>query len=174
MQRAHKIELDPTVKQIQYFTRACGVSRFTWNWGLAAWGKLYRVGGKTSGLGIRVLVEGALGLASSTTLNPGILKESLEYAVKMAKATRGCIEKVTLAPVKPLRVSAESPWEKSPSDLADEEFISYSDHFDEAVHPVHPFLENHQSRYSFLRFFRFSTSSDSGDCRSFSFISMSS
>jgi putative transposase len=49
MHRSHKIALDPTVKQAQYFQRACGVSRFAWNWGLAAWGTLYRQGLKPSG-----------------------------------------------------------------------------------------------------------------------------
>jgi putative transposase len=53
MNRAHKIVLDPTVKQAQYFAQACGVARFTWNWGLAAWGSLYRAGQKPSGLGLK-------------------------------------------------------------------------------------------------------------------------
>ena len=77
--------------------------------------------GKASGLGIGVLVEGALGLASSTTLNPRILRERLRYAVKMAKTAKGSIETVTLAGVQPVMVSVESPWEKSPSDVSDEE-----------------------------------------------------
>ena len=33
MKTAHKIELDPTVKQARYFVQACGTDRFTWNWG---------------------------------------------------------------------------------------------------------------------------------------------
>jgi len=77
--------------------------------------------GMVLGLGVRVLVEGALGLASSTTFNPRILRESVEYAVKMAKASKGSIETVALAEAKPLRVSAESPWKKSPNDFSDEE-----------------------------------------------------
>jgi putative transposase len=51
--RAHKIALDPTVRQAQYFVRACGVSRFAWNWGLTTWDKLYRAGEKPSGLGLK-------------------------------------------------------------------------------------------------------------------------
>ena len=31
-ERAHKIELKPTNKQKTYFFKACGISRFTWNW----------------------------------------------------------------------------------------------------------------------------------------------
>jgi len=41
MQLAHKIALKPTHKQIRYFRKACGVARFTWNWGLAEWGRQY-------------------------------------------------------------------------------------------------------------------------------------
>lgn len=79
--------------------------------------------GKVSGLGIRVLVEGALGLSSSTTLRPKILGEGVEFAVKMAKAAKSSIETVTLAEAKPIRVSVESPWKKSPSDVSDEEKV---------------------------------------------------
>jgi len=32
---AHKIALDPTVKQRIALAKACGVARFTWNWALA-------------------------------------------------------------------------------------------------------------------------------------------
>ena len=39
---AHKIELKPKNKQKTYFKKACGVSRFAWNWGLAAWEKSYQ------------------------------------------------------------------------------------------------------------------------------------
>jgi putative transposase len=34
---AHKIALDPPQEQAVYFARACGVSRFAWNWALAPW-----------------------------------------------------------------------------------------------------------------------------------------
>jgi putative transposase len=59
MQRAHKIALSPTSTQVDYFIRACGVARFTWNWGLVAWGKLYRTGMKPSGLGLKKLFNSA-------------------------------------------------------------------------------------------------------------------
>ncbi len=55
MQRAHKIALDPTVIQARYFTRACGVSRFTWNWALAEWKCQYEEGGKPNGLELKRL-----------------------------------------------------------------------------------------------------------------------
>ncbi len=33
----HKICLEPTIKQEQYFRKACGTARFTWNWALNEW-----------------------------------------------------------------------------------------------------------------------------------------
>ncbi len=40
--RAHKIRLHPTPEQEEYFRRAAGVSRFTYNWGLDAWQKQHQ------------------------------------------------------------------------------------------------------------------------------------
>lgn len=45
----HKIRLDPTVEQEVYFRKACGVARFTWNWGLAKWEQYYKEGKKVDG-----------------------------------------------------------------------------------------------------------------------------
>ena len=39
---AHKIELIPTTAQQEYFARACGVSRFAYNWALANWNSQYK------------------------------------------------------------------------------------------------------------------------------------
>ncbi len=49
----HKIRLDPTCKQENYFRQACGVSRFTWNWALAEWKKQYDAGKKPNGLDLK-------------------------------------------------------------------------------------------------------------------------
>ena len=38
---AHKIRLDPTSDQIQYFKRASGTARLVWNWALAEWNRQY-------------------------------------------------------------------------------------------------------------------------------------
>lgn len=38
---AHRIALDPNNVQATYFARACGVSRFAYNWALEQWGKQY-------------------------------------------------------------------------------------------------------------------------------------
>lgn len=49
----HKIQLDATCKQQKYFRQACGVARFTWNWGLAEWKKQYEAGQKPNGIGLK-------------------------------------------------------------------------------------------------------------------------
>ena len=42
MKLAHKIELIPNQAQCEYFAKACGVSRFTYNWALANWNSQYQ------------------------------------------------------------------------------------------------------------------------------------
>ena len=46
MIRAHRIRLNPTLEQANYFARAAGTSRFVWNWALAQWNRQYAAGGK--------------------------------------------------------------------------------------------------------------------------------
>ena len=46
MMRAHKIELVPTLEQETYFRKACGTSRFAYNWGLQRWNEMYAAGEK--------------------------------------------------------------------------------------------------------------------------------
>ena len=51
---SHQIKLNPNKAQMEYFAKACGIARFTWNWGLAEWNKQYEAGQKPSGLGLKV------------------------------------------------------------------------------------------------------------------------
>src|SRR5690348_2864731 len=51
---AHKIALDPTVKQRIYFARAAGASRFVYNWALAEWKQQYKAGGKPNGNSLKI------------------------------------------------------------------------------------------------------------------------
>ncbi len=46
MIKAHKIRLNPTPEQAQYFTKAAGTARFCFNWALAEWKQQYEAGGK--------------------------------------------------------------------------------------------------------------------------------
>jgi putative transposase len=45
---AHKIRLDPNDRQITYFSKACGVARFAYNWALTEWKRLYEAGEKVN------------------------------------------------------------------------------------------------------------------------------
>jgi len=47
---AHKIELKPNNKQLTYFKKACGISKLSWNWGLAKWEEYYKSGEKVDGM----------------------------------------------------------------------------------------------------------------------------
>ncbi|MBF0390899.1 MAG: helix-turn-helix domain-containing protein, partial [Desulfamplus sp.] len=50
---AHKIELNPNNIQANFLARTCGVSRFTYNWGLAEWKRQYEAGLKPTGFGMK-------------------------------------------------------------------------------------------------------------------------
>ena len=50
---AHKIALDPTVKQRIAFARAAGVARFTWNWALAEYERQRKAGKKPTALKLK-------------------------------------------------------------------------------------------------------------------------
>ena len=39
---SHKIELSPNNKQATYFSKASGVARFAYNWGLENWKSQYK------------------------------------------------------------------------------------------------------------------------------------
>src|ERR1700729_1513978 len=49
----HKIELNPNNKQVTYFTKACGIARFSYNWALNEWQKQYAAGDKSSEISLR-------------------------------------------------------------------------------------------------------------------------
>jgi putative transposase len=53
MIKAHKIRLNPTPEQRNYFARAAGTARFTYNWALAEWQRQSEAGGKPSALALR-------------------------------------------------------------------------------------------------------------------------
>ncbi len=53
MHLTHKIALRPTAEQADYFQRAAGTARFTWNWALAEWGRQYAEGSKPSAMALK-------------------------------------------------------------------------------------------------------------------------
>lgn len=48
--RTHKIRLKTNKTHRTYFNQACGIARFTWNWGLERWEKAYQSGEKPNAL----------------------------------------------------------------------------------------------------------------------------
>ena len=53
MIKAHKIRLNPTPEQANYFARAAGTARFVWNWALAEWNRQYEAGEKPTALKLK-------------------------------------------------------------------------------------------------------------------------
>jgi len=53
MIKAHKIRLNPTPEQANYFARAAGTTRFVWNWALAEWNRQYEAGEKPTALKLK-------------------------------------------------------------------------------------------------------------------------
>jgi putative transposase len=49
---SHKIELKPSLAQVQYFAQASGVARFSYNWALTEWKRQYKAGEKPSVYGL--------------------------------------------------------------------------------------------------------------------------
>lgn len=50
---AHRIELRPTLEQVDYFRCACGTTRFVWNWALAEWNRQYEAGLRPNALALK-------------------------------------------------------------------------------------------------------------------------
>lgn len=52
MHKAHQIQLNPTHRQKQLFTQACGCKRKSYNWALVEWDKWFRDGKKPSAMSL--------------------------------------------------------------------------------------------------------------------------
>lgn len=57
MLRVHKIKLKPNRSQEIYFSKACGVARFAYNWALAEWKKQHELGGKPNEAALRLMLN---------------------------------------------------------------------------------------------------------------------
>jgi putative transposase len=53
MIKAHKVRLNPTPEQADYFARAAGVASFVWNWALAEWNRHYEAGEKPTAFSLK-------------------------------------------------------------------------------------------------------------------------
>lgn len=52
--RAHKIQLDPTKAQREFFAKACGTARFVYNHALATWNEKHKAGEKVSASALKL------------------------------------------------------------------------------------------------------------------------
>ncbi len=50
---AHRIRIDPTLEQRDYFARAAGTARRVWNWALAEWQRQAAAGGKPNAMALK-------------------------------------------------------------------------------------------------------------------------
>src|SRR5512135_3564989 len=53
MIRTHKIRLNPTPEQANYFAKAAGTCRFVWNWALTEWNRQFQAGEKPTALKLK-------------------------------------------------------------------------------------------------------------------------
>jgi len=72
---------------------------------------------RSTGIGIRVLVGGAWGIASSTVLKKADLRRKVSEAIRMAKAAKKLSTSIQLAKVKPVEASVEVPVKRNPDDV---------------------------------------------------------
>jgi TldD protein len=72
---------------------------------------------RSTGIGVRVLAGGSWGLASSTILEKGHLRQMTSEAVRMAKVTKKFSTTIQLAQVKPLEATVEIPVRTNPDDV---------------------------------------------------------
>lgn len=61
MLKTHKIRLNPTPEQAEYFRRAAGVARFVFNWGLAQWQAEYGAGRQPTALKLKAAFNAVKG-----------------------------------------------------------------------------------------------------------------
>ncbi len=77
-----------------------------------------------SGIGIRVLINGAWGSSSVSLFSKEALDEAVRSAVKMAKAAKRMVKEVKLAEFKAVQAKAKSEYKLNPLDIPPEEKVS--------------------------------------------------
>ena len=69
-----RTKLKPNRKQAEYFAKACGVARFSYNWALAEWEKLYEACKKDPSLPLIVKISFRIFQHHKGTLENAILR----------------------------------------------------------------------------------------------------
>lgn len=113
---------------------------------------------KLSGFGIRVLVNGGVGFASSSDLSPASTEKTLEDAVKAAKAVRN--QNASLAEVKINKTDVNSTAKIDPFDVPTEEKVSVALEANKAAWNDDK-IKNTSTRLGMTKEYRWFASSDS-------------
>jgi TldD protein len=114
---------------------------------------------RSTGIGIRVLAGGTWGLASSTLLEKGNLRQIASEAVRMAKATRKLSTPVQLAKIKPVKSTVKIPMRSDPDNVPPDSKIKLLLEANKAALTVAG-IKNSTSRLGFLHDFRVFVSSE--------------
>jgi TldD protein len=106
--------------------------------------------GTSSGIGIRVLLDGAWGFASTNSLTRDDVRRCLESAIDMAKASRARVaEPGVIAAVEPVTDEVVSDFRVDPRSVAVERKMDVVRELEDvAVDRVHPHLANSIAHYS--------------------------
>jgi len=113
----------------------------------------------SKGVGIRVLVGGAWGIASSTILTKETLRQKVMEAVRLAKAAKKLSTTIDLTKVKPIEATVELPVRTDPDEVPPESKIKVLLEANKAA-ATGADIKNSFSRLGFLHDIRFFTSSE--------------
>jgi TldD protein len=116
------------------------------------------------GVGIRVIVDGAIGIASSTSLTREALDRRLQYAVKMAKVAKVRVDPIQFIEAEPEHASFQSTLAKKPNSVSDSEKIDLAVDANKAA--MLKGIKNSITRMAWLNERRVFTSSEGADVSS--------
>lgn len=119
---------------------------------------------RSTGVGIRVLVDGAWGLASSSIMDRAALRQKVSEAVRLAKASRKLSANTELAKVKPAEAKVELPIKTDPDDIPPDVKVKMLLDANKAA-MLGPEIKNSTSRLGFLRDRRIFISSEGANVK---------
>jgi TldD protein len=119
---------------------------------------------KLTGVGIRVLVGGAWGIASSSVLTKTVMRQKVAEAVRMAKAAKKLTRAVQLAKVKAADATVKLPIKTNPDDVPPDVKVKLLLEANKAA-VTGPEIKNSTSRLGFQHDVRMFVSSEGANVR---------
>ena len=114
---------------------------------------------RSTGVGVRVLVDGAWGLASSSITDRATLRQKVSEAVRLAKASRKLSANTELAKVRAVEKEVQLPVKIDPDDIPPDTKVKLLLDANKAA-KIGPEIKNSTSRLGFLRDRRIFVSSE--------------